>query len=134
MEINYQYYTDTYGGSEITSDKWLYFSNKAKAKINYLTFNKASQEFNQFTNEISNAICAIAELIQSYELKLKATQESDLATLKRGIKSETVKSHSKTYEVSRADIESNLSNASNQQIAKVVREYLLPTGLLYRGL
>lgn len=134
MEINYQYYTDTYGGTDVTASEWLYYSNQAINKINYLTFNKASQEFGQYTNEISNAICAVSERLKSHDTKVKAMQKSDLDTLNRGVKSETVKSHSKTYETSAADAESKLTNESNQQIAKVVREYLLPTGLLYRGL
>lgn len=134
MEINYQYYTGTYGGTEVTADEWLYYSNQAINRINYLTFNRASREFDQYTREVSNAICRVAELFKTHNTKLKATNESDLATLNRGVKSETVKSHSKTYEVSNADTQRKLIDANNQLIAKAVREYLLPTGLLYRGL
>lgn len=134
MEVDYKYYTDTYGGSQIPADKWTYYSNQAKRRINYLTFNRAKHEYADFTDEINQTICKVGELMMNYEVRLGATRESDLNTLKRGVKSETVKSHSKSYETSGASVETELSTANNQQVAKAVREHLLTTGLLYRGL
>lgn len=134
MEINYQYYTDTYGGSDVTASEWLYYSNQAINKVNYQTFNKASRDFEQYTREISNAICRVSEHLKAHDTKVKAMRESDLEAINRGVKSETVKSHSKTYEVSAADTEELLEDTNNKLIARIVREYLLPTGLLYRGL
>lgn len=134
MEIDYLYYSNTYGGKKIPADRWTYYSNKAIHKINYLTFNKAEREFAQYSNEIKQAICAGAELIYDYELRVEATKENDLAVIKKGIKSESVKSHSKTYETSKASEGSDLEKAHDDKVAKVVRSYLIPTGLMYRGL
>ncbi len=129
LEVNYEYYTDTYGGSSIPSNSFKRVSNIAISKVNSYTFNRLNSE--NITNDVKDTVCEIAELIYKNEtLREKMTN-----TEEKIISSESVGPHSITYENKSNNIESQ--TYGDEELEKVSYSIcyrrLVHTGLMYRG-
>lgn len=139
MYADYVFYTDTFYGTAINAADFPRLASRASDFIDYYTRGKAAAMSDESTlNSLAKCCCAIAEQIQidSQSKALIAKKTADAISSGNGeIKSETVGSWSQSYVTSNeysqnsADIETN-----NRQIyANIAIEYLLNTGLLYRG-
>lgn len=84
--------------------------------------------------ELGFAIINIADIDFDYDNRKRLMATSDVEVLARGVKSESVKSHSKTYETTVADTLAQWEKETHRQKVDMAKKYLLTTGLLYRGL
>lgn len=113
MKVDYSFYTDTYGGTQISQDDWKKISQKAEQRLDSFTFGRCSGDWGGETwcNKAKCAVCEMAEIIQADE--------------KRGDKtSENTDGYSVSY-----DTEKSLGST----LYDVVQVYLGDTGLLYAG-
>lgn len=92
--------------------------------------NKILEEDGKFAKIIKLTICELADNIHRYK-QMDITQ-SDNAYLK-GVTSESVKDHSVTF-ASDVSPKVKLEKELAQENARLMKEYLSQTGLLYRGL
>ena len=113
---DYQFYTVTYGGTEIAQAEFTRLMNQASAYIDTVTFDRAADEEDADTLiKIQFAACAAAETLKKYE------QGGE-------VQSERVGNHSVTYA---SPLAARLSIEA--KITQVVKIYLGNTGLMYRG-
>ena len=117
------YYKDTYKGevidtSSVNFDK---YAIKATQTIIKYTFNRVDE--NNVPDDVKMCCCELAEHIY-----LKDTAEVETEADKKSITSETTGGYTAHYEAS-ADRE--LANIA--AVEKIINDWLLMTGLLYRG-
>lgn len=119
---DFEYYSDTFGGSTIPESKFLYHENNAEMVLHRITFNRILHHPELIPDEtaelIRKAVCAMAEV--DFREKKKT----------QGVKSESIDGFSITY--------SDTGSASGEAgIAKamypVADIYLGGTGLLFKG-
>lgn len=128
---NYEYYQAQYIGSAISEDDYPHLAKKASAYLDYYTMGRARAAWD--TEAVKMACCALAEQYQAIEAAATAARN---ATATAGDKkSETVGSYSVSY-VSGDEVAKTAQTAAESAkatLADTVRQYLAPTGLLYRG-
>ncbi len=121
--IDYQFYTETYGGTELSEEQFNTYSKKALQFINELSASRLLLNTLSDNDEylVKMATCALCDYDYGNDKRVE----------KLSIASESVPSHSRTYNTS--------ANAkSNQEVYKervqTVYGFLLSTNLLYRGI
>jgi hypothetical protein len=119
--VDYDYYTDTYLGTDIAEDDFDQLALRASAVIDQITFNRAGPVVTAGTDTdtidlIQMAACAVAEELQ--------TQSSESAN--GVIQSESVGRHSVTY--AQGSVQSKRMRQS-----EAAQLYLGSTGLMFRG-
>ncbi len=113
---DYQYYTNTYLGNAIDQKDFDRLAKLASIHIDRITFDRASVN-TEFTNEIKEAMCAVAELLNEMEIDGGS-----------GIQSEKVGNLSITYGQNSPKQQSKM-----KRIFEAAKLYLDNTGLMYRG-
>ena len=127
MYADYTYYTTEFYGDLITAEKFPKYSTMASDFIDYMTMGKAAN--NADLPAVKKCCCALAEQYQTIDAVKKAVAAK---TTEDGIiASETVGSHSRSFR-SGTDGAQAIKDAQ-AVLADLVRQYLMPTGLLYRG-
>lgn len=119
---DFEYYMDTYLGTAIsTKADFNRLANRASAFLDYYTRGKVKSCGD--TEAVKMACCAIAEqyLIVDSAVKRNGSTSGEK-------QSETVGSYSVSYRSG-----SELSVAARTEMAKLAQQYLMGTGLLYRG-
>lgn len=111
---DYEFYTDTYGGSEITETEFPRLVNQASAYIDLLTFNRAADDEDN-TVSIQMAACSAAETLKKQE------EGGEL-------QSERVGNFSVTY-ANTPDKELSIKS----KVEQAIRLYLGNTDLMYKG-
>ncbi len=121
-KVDYHFYADTYGGNELNEEQFNIYSKKALQFINELSASRLlMNDLNDDdTYLVKMATCALCD----YDF------ENDKRKEKESIASESVPSHSKTYNTS-ANAKTN--NEVYKEKVQTVYGYLLSTNLLYRG-
>lgn len=109
--VDYAYYQKNFGGSKISPNSFINLEIKARAFINTITFNRI--DANHLTEDIKNAVCAVAEQMKSIE---------ETGGLKQ---SETVGRHSVSYFIA--------PGSSNKSELYTTASMYLTAELLYRG-
>lgn len=121
-KIDYHFYADTYGGSELNEEQFSIYSKKALQFINELSASRLL--LNELSEDdeylVKMAVCTLCD----YDL------ENDERKDKLSIASESVPSHSRTYNTS-ANAKTN-DEVYKERVQKVYG-FLLSTNLLYRG-
>lgn len=113
--VTYNWYTETFKGKVIPNEAAFDGAiTEAEAYINHITRGRITEA----TEEVKNAICAVAEVIHNQ------AQDGALE-----VSSESVGNHSKSY--SRKTVSTAEREAEKARKATL---YLSRTGLLYRGL
>lgn len=133
----YEYYTNTYFGDTVSSAGFAKWESRAKAKLDYLTENRITEEMlsdEVFGNKIRMAECSVIDILFNID---KASQSAGVSENGEGkiIKSRSSGSESITYETGN-DIFAKAAGdtgAVNRMCLNAVKEYLFDTGLLYRG-
>lgn len=142
MYADYTFYTDEFYGTVIEETDFPRLSSRASDFIDYYTRGKAARvpESDTFVNTaLAKACCAIAEAIQAVEQEkaLAAKAVTDALDSDTGaLKSETVGSYSVSYATASDYMKDNAAEAlknARAQFAAIAMEYLVNTGLLYRG-
>lgn len=123
MYVDFEYYRDTYGGTDLTESTFPAASRKAEAYIRYLTYlNGDIFADTAHMDAIKAAVCAAAEA------RYAAEQEMEEGG---NLKSESKDGLSVSFIVSRKDGET-VDEYAKRCMYQVIREYLLPTGWLAR--
>lgn len=143
MYADYEFYTETFYGTAINEADFPCFSSRASDFLDYYTKGKAQTyvlQGDDASKQVGKACCAVAEAMyrddQSKALASKVTAEA-LSSDSGEVKSETVGSWSRSYAT--ASDYANSGGASNAILdertayALIAQQYLLNTGLLYRG-
>lgn len=134
MWVDFTYYTQEYKGSIVPSDQFDYYSLKAENYVDYITLGKASKFFERFEEKIKNCVCAVAELQFKYDKDLQSIKDYESKLIQSGVKSEQVKSHSISFMTAKDfTSESDLKTSFDKKLRDTIYQYLLVTGLLYRG-
>lgn len=122
MYADFEYYTDVYYGNIISSGDFARYASRASDFIDYFTMGKAAAKAD--LPEVKKCCCALAEqylTIQNANVRASAAGGE--------IQSESVGSHSRSF-ASGADT----VKSTEELMGSIARKYLLPTGLLYRGI
>lgn len=135
MYADYDFYTDDFYGVVISEDDFPRLASKASDFIDYYTKDKAATATDEtIVLAIRKACCAVAEKMLDVEQaqKLRAKYVSGELT-DTGVKSETVGSWSRSYATAADYVNSGATSDPRAEYAKIALEYLVNTGLLYRG-
>ncbi len=122
---DYTFYSNDFLGSSISEMDFPRLALRASQFLDYYTLGKSRK-----TPDLENlkmACCAIAE---KYQIIEKA-QRSAVESLDGDVKSESVGSYSVSYQTASEKAQAVI-NAQNEVVA-TARQYLVGTGLLYRG-
>ena len=140
MYADYSFYTGTFYGTAIDQADFPRLASRASDFLDYYTRGKAAKVTDEATlTALAKACCAVAESIQEDEqakaLAAKASSAA-LASATGELKSETVGSYSVSY-VTAADYakagKAQSAKDTRAAYAEIAAEYLVNTGLLYRG-
>lgn len=128
MYVTYEYYTDTFGGTAISSENFTLFERKARVSLDNFTFNRIKDDETLIDDTIKECICTMMDKAYSIEQETAATDG-------KVISSESVDGHSMSYAISDSQKnEIDQSNITKVKLYNIAKEYLWSTGLLYRGL
>lgn len=127
--VDYEYYTEAYGGSSIPESSFSKKAIESSNKINYYTSNRINES--NIDDNIKNTTCEIAELIYSQEvLKEKVLNDNKTKI------SETVGPHSITFANNKNFQEKQIltSREIEQDCYQICYRNLVHTGLMNRGI
>lgn len=133
---DYEYYTTTYLGTAISESDFPRFALRASSYIDYYTQGRAAA-YNA-SDAVKLACCALSEEYQVIEtakaLSAKNLSEG-LSSEGAELQSQTVGSWSKTYRSAGDSATQAAASAAAAQaaLAAAANQYLVGTGLLYRG-
>lgn len=127
MYADFTFYQMDFYGDAITEDKFPKYATLASDYIDYMTMGRAAD--NADLPAVKKCCCALAEQYQTIDAVSKAA--SAKVTEDGIIASESVGSHSRSF---RNGVDgAQAVEAERKELANIVRRYLMPTGLLYRG-
>lgn len=134
MYAEYVYYTGTYYGTQIAEADWNRLASRASDFIDYYTLGKAAAwtEANPNNDAVKKCCCALAERCQLIE----QVQRNALISAESGdgeLQSESVGAYSRTYRDA-TETAASADEFAKATLSGVAQQYLLPTGLLYRGI
>lgn len=127
MYADFAFYSSIFYGDTIPEEKFDKYATRASDYIDYLTWGKAQAMAED--PDVQKCCCALAEQYMSIDA-LK-TAASAKVTEDGIIASESVGSHSRSFR-NGTEAEQAVQEAE-KALAAIARRYLLPTGLLYRG-
>ena len=113
MKVEYEYYTEIYGGTKILENDWLRVSQKAEQRLNGYTFGRLPDEWEgeSWCDRAKCAVCEMTEILYADEKR-------------SGKSSENTDGYSVSYDTGKS---------LGSTLYDVVRVYLGDTGLLYAG-
>lgn len=127
MYADYSYYTDTFFGDMIPENKFPKYATAASDFIDYFTMGKAAN--NAELPAVKKCCCALAEQYMTIDTIRSAAAAK--VTADGIIASESVGSHSRSFRTGADGTQA--VEAEEKKLAQIARVYLMPTGLLYRG-
>jgi hypothetical protein len=125
--VDFTYYSTSFGGSTILEADFNKYERKARVFLDSITFNRLQDDATLITDAVKDCLCEMME--KSFGL-----EQEEAATGGKLIASETVDGFTQTYAI--ADGEKNeidKSKIDKIKLYNIAREYLVNTGLLYRG-
>lgn len=117
---DFDYYSDTYGGTEISKDDFTRLIRQASAYLDMVTFGRIDDVWSE-DDRVKDCACAVAEYC-----KRRSEMEDGSAVSSLSIGEETV-----SYALPEAY--TNPESFRKAITTDVIRMYLGNTGLLYRG-
>lgn len=127
MYADFEYYQTTYFGDAIEQESWPKYGTRASDFIDYITWGKAKD--NSELDEVKKCCCALAE--QYKLIDDTRTAAAAKVTSEGIIASESVGAHSRSFRNGAEGAQA--VTELEKELANIARRYLLPTGLLYRG-
>lgn len=135
LYADYDFYTNQYFGKAIPEKDFPRLALCASQYIDYITQGKAAKA--PELEAVKMACCALAE---QYQL-IEAARNLAVSSLESGagedveLQSQTVGGWSKSYRSSGYSAQAAVQSASSGRtsLLEIARQYLAPTGLLYRG-
>lgn len=127
--VDYNYYSNFYGGSSIPESSFNKYSIKASSRVNNYTSNKIDSS--NLSENIKNTVCEIAEVLYNQDLLILELESVE----KKEVASETVGPHSISYVSKTNTLNQRVLNDSelDQKCYEICYNNLACTGLLYRG-
>lgn len=115
--IDYDYYTDSYGGGLVSKEEFKLYEIKSRIQIDRYTFNRVKNVIENIPDfsipeEIKNAQCEVMDYIKKVEAEGGAV-----------VVSETVSKHSVTY----------AKKSFEDEVRGIVKNYLHGTSWTYLG-
>lgn len=133
--VSFEYYTTDYGGTKVLSSEFTKYLKKAMNYLEYITFNKDLSSLDLKVEEkVKFVLCEVIDILKDHDLRLNALNSSQLSVLSEGVKSESIKSHSVTFQDVKGSEQSDLLKGVEESIYSTLRLSLIPTGLLSRSL
>lgn len=128
---DYTFYANSFLGSAISEEDFPRLALRASQFLDYYTMGKA-KNYPELEN-LKMACCAIAEKYQIVEKAQKIASESLEDT--GNLKSESVGSYSVSYQTASEKAQGANQTVIDAQsgVVATARQYLVGTGLLYRG-
>lgn len=143
LHVDFTFYENVYKGNIIPSDFFDKYINDAYLKVYnciYLNLEDLEETETDIINNIKLCQCEIADFNYQYGLNSQQNSESQLSSSPLGVgevKSETVGSTNRTYvttlEAYSTKIQ-EIASTPEKYEKEIMKKYLAPTGLLYRGL
>ncbi len=126
--VDYVYYANTYLGKALDANDFPRLAERASERIDAITRYRAAGYLSAHPEDqrVKNAVCAIAEI-------LARSERGDLLSGEDVVQSEEVGKHHITYAAPMNTASQEGQRAIDKQIMRTAITYLLPTGLLYRG-
>ncbi len=136
---DYEYYTNTFGGSLVSADDFARLSIRATAYIRYITQGKS--DAHDDLDAVKAACCAVTEQYLSFDMAQKLASESLIAAASSAsgvggeLQSESVGGYSRSVRSGGESAKSAIEAAERikSQLLSTAQCYLAATGLLYRG-
>lgn len=122
--VNYEFYTNTYKGTKITSqEEFDKLSLRATQYVKEHIFNRDFTNYfdKDYSNEVKYATCSLTEIEKDYQKALEELSSGN-------IKSESIGDYSRSF----GTIEELIKNTNNKRNSEL-KLYLSTTGLLFRG-
>lgn len=134
MILDFDYYTKKYHGILVDEVSFPRFELQASQFIRYYTQHRVMSAIDgRFSDDIKITVCKVIELY--YELdKAKNDLKKGYEISRKGIASETVPDHSISFKQISEDELLKLESTYEKRIISAIRQGLMWTGLLYRGL
>lgn len=132
MIVDFNYYQDMFLGKAIKEEDFDRFSRKAERFVAYATVNKAILTNEEILNSVKECICELAECYASFD----KIEKQALGEGEKIITSESVGTWSASYDTSAQRTSIDIATDVTQRDKKlysIVKQYLVHTGLLYRG-
>lgn len=126
--VDYDYYSDVYGGSSIPESSFDKYSINASSKVNHYTSNRINESI--LNDNIKNTICELADVLYRQDLLIEKTENDT-----KEISSETVGPHSVSY-TSKSNVQAQRIMSTEELEKKcysICYEKLANTGLMFRG-
>lgn len=118
---DYAFYVTEFAGNIIPNEEFQRVIAKASAYIKNIIFSRVDES--NVPEEVKAAACAAAEIIYNTETSSTGSEEK---------KSETTDGYSVTYVNERMDGQT-MEDLIQKKVREAAKVYLLPTGLLFRG-
>ena len=134
MIVDYNYYTDTYQGTEVSEEDFEKLEVKASSHINNLIMNRDYTNWcgKNYTEQVKLASCSIIEILVEKQLA-KQKMKGIIEGTNKNITSEKVGDYSRNFDaVSYKDLREETTNINNK-IFEEASIYLWSTGLMNRG-
>ena len=128
MYADYTFYVDVFLGDLIPAERFDKYATLASDFIDYFTMGRAANSAE--LPAVKKCCCALAEQYMLVESVKKAAVAN--VTTDGIIASETVGSHSRSFRTGTEGMQE--ATAAEAELANIARRYLMPAGLLYRGL
>lgn len=129
--IDYDYYSNTFGGTLIPEEKFDTYGNKASNEVRIRIMNR---DISDYETAVQNVTCSVAEVLYNQQL-LKERYQSAMLGNDALITSEKVGDYSRSMSSgSIGELKAQISSESTANLINEEVEALLFTGLLYKGL
>ena len=137
MYVTYDYYKNEYQGTLVTANEFEKLEREARFTVINITRKKHRIQqllsFDKYTEEIKTCMCELIDNIKQSEVLLNNALQSDLIQA-QGISSRSVKNSSVFFKSDKELTSNTIKQQVEIQNNAIVRKYLSPIGLMYRGL
>lgn len=128
MYVTYEYYTDTFGGTAISSESFNKYERKARVSLDNFTFDRIKNDETLIDDNVKDCMCEMME-------KAYSIDQEEAATDGKIISSESVDGHSVSFAISDSQKnEIDQSRITKVKLYNIAKDYLGRTGLMYRGI
>ena len=134
MIVDYNYYMNTYQGTEVSEEDFEKLEIKASSYINNLIMNRDYTNWcgKDYTEQVKMATCSIIEILEEKQLA-KQKMKGIIDGTNKNITSEKVGDYSRNFDaVSYKDLREETTNINNKMFEEA-SIYLWSTGLMNRG-
>ena len=133
MYLTYQEYQD-YGFTDVIEFEFDRYSKEAQQFLRYYTQKRTDIAIvGDYSDDIKQLMCLLVEVFKSRRTALNALEQG-LDLSRKGIASESVTDHSVSFSQKSESSKQETDDQFKKEAIALIREHLLWTGLLYRGL